>query len=75
MKKALALMLALVMVFTLAACSSEEPATTTTAAGTEAATKEADASASEIQKRVDAAVAATDGKIVIITNTLSQNEE
>ncbi|MBO6164585.1 MAG: DUF3798 domain-containing protein [Lachnospiraceae bacterium] len=31
--------------------------------------------ASDMQARVDAAVAATDGKIAIITNTLSQNEE
>ena len=33
------------------------------------------AETSDIQARVDAAVAATDGKIAIITNTMSQNEE
>lgn len=35
----------------------------------------AEEAASDMQARVDAAVAATEGKIAIITNTLSQNEE
>ena len=61
-----------------AAEAAEEKAEETEAAEAETEAAETEAKASEgsdMQARVDAAVAATDGKIAIITNTLSQNEE
>ena len=61
MKKVLSFALALAMTAGLAAFSA--PSMTMAA------------ESSDLQARVDAAVAATDGKIAIITNTLSQNEE
>lgn len=84
MKKLIALMLVLVMAVSFAACSqpaAEEPATTETTTPAEGTTEEAPAAgelkwdAANVQASVEAAVAATDGKIAIITNTVSQNEE
>ncbi|MCI6632940.1 MAG: DUF3798 domain-containing protein, partial [Clostridiales bacterium] len=84
MKKLIALMLVLVMAVSFAACSqpaAEEPATTETTTPAEGTTEEAPAAGelkwdpTNVQASVEAAVAATDGKIAIITNTVSQNEE
>ena len=84
MKKLIALMLVLVMAVSFAACSqpaAEEPATTETTTPAEGTTEEAPVAgelkwdAANVQASVEAAVAATDGKIAIITNTVSQNEE
>ena len=84
MKKLIALMLVLVMAVSFAACSqpaAEEPATTETTTPDDGTTEEAPAAgelkwdAANVQASVEAAVAATDGKIAIITNTVSQNEE
>ena len=91
MKKLLALVLALAMTFALTACSGPEDTATEapdssaaeTGKGAEAETEtpgqqsdaSAETSSGDLKARVDAAVAATDGKIAIITNTLSQNEE
>ena len=73
MKKLLCLLVALLMVLSMTACGSkdsgaadaEEPAAEETAA----------ADLSELEQRVMAARDASEGKIAIITNTLSQNEE
>lgn len=69
MKKYLALLLALAMTFSLVACGggSEE-------GGEDEGTAVA-WDASNVQGSIDAAVAATTGKVAIITNTVSQNEE
>ena len=84
MKKLIALMLVLVMAVSFAACSqpaAEEPATTETTTPAEGTTEAAPAAGelkwdpANVQASVEAAVAATDGKIAIITNTVSQNEE
>ena len=69
MKKLFALMLALIMVLGLVACGGgsvgegEGEATTVTW------------DANDVQGSIEAAVAATTGKVAIITNTVSQNEE
>ena len=71
-KKFLSLLVVAVMVFALTACGggqSEEPAEET------GDTAEATAEMSELEQRVLAARDASEGKIAIITNTLSQNEE
>ena len=70
MKKFLALLLALAMSFSLVACGG----------GGDEAGGEGEANAvvfdeSDVQGSIDAAVAATTGKVAIITNTVSQNEE
>lgn len=70
MKKVLAILLAAAMVVSLAACGSNEAADTQQAAKTTVTWD-----ASKVQDSVNAAVAATTGKVAIITNTLSQNEE
>lgn len=79
-KKLLAALLAGVMVISLAACGGskeEAPAAEASSAAEESAAPAGDLAwdASNIQGSVEAALAATDGKIAIITNTLSQNEE
>jgi hypothetical protein len=73
-KKLLSLLVVMLMALSLVACgggssneATEEPA--------EEETTEVTEELSELQKRVLAAKDATDGKIAIITNTLSQNEE
>lgn len=73
MKKLLCLLVALMMVLSLAACGSKDSG----AADSEepAAEDTATAELSELEQRVMAARDNTDGKIAIITNTLSQNEE
>ena len=79
MKKYLALLLAGAMALSLAACGGSSSSTTAATEAAEAAETEAAAElawdTSDIQGSVEAALAATDGKIAIITNTLSQNEE
>lgn len=82
MKKALAMVLAGTMALSLTACGGgSQPAATQAPAAAapaeQAAPAESDLKwdAADVQGSVEAAVAATDGKIAIITNTLSQNEE
>ena len=73
MKKLLCLLVALLMVISMTACGSKDSG----AADTEepAADETATAELSELEQRVMAARDASEGKIAIITNTLSQNEE
>ena len=73
MKKLLCLLVALLMVLSMTACGSKDSG----AADTEepAADETATAELSELEQRVMAARDASEGKIAIITNTLSQNEE
>ncbi|MDD6212492.1 MAG: DUF3798 domain-containing protein [Clostridiales bacterium] len=84
-KKLVAFLCILGMVSSMTACggNSSSAAATEAPAGNEATeapagteTPEAAAyDSSDIQGSIEAALAATDGKIAIITNTLSQNEE
>ena len=69
MKKLIALMLVLVMAVSFAACSQTSTEGGTTAAG------DAKWDKNDVQGSIESAVAATTGKIAIITNTVSQNEE
>lgn len=69
MKKLFSLLLALSMTFSLAACGGQ------TGGGDDPGAAKVSWNASDVQGSVDAAVAATTGKVAIITNTVSQNEE
>ncbi|MBQ4611214.1 MAG: DUF3798 domain-containing protein, partial [Clostridia bacterium] len=69
MKKLISLMLVLALALSLAACA-QPAAEESSATGAEVVWNPDD-----VQGSIDAAVAATDGKIAIITNTVSQNEE
>ncbi len=80
MKKLISLMLVLALALSFAACA--QPAAEEAPVVDESAPAEEGAEAPElvwdpenVQASVEAAVAATDGKIAIITNTVSQNEE
>ena len=83
MKKTVSLLLAVAMSLSLVACgggskapaaSTPAPAASTPAASTPDAAPLA-WNADDVQGSIDAAVAATTGKVAIITNTVSQNEE
>ena len=74
MKKLISLMLVLALALSLAACA--QPAAEEAAPVEEAApAAELVWNPDDVQGSIDAAVAATEGKIAIITNTVSQNEE
>lgn len=76
MKKLISLMLVLALALSLAACAqpaAEEAAPVEEVAGE--AAPELVWNPDDVQGSIDAAVAATEGKIAIITNTVSQNEE
>lgn len=74
MKKLISLMLVLALALSFAACA--QPAVEEAAPVEEAAEAvELVWNPDDVQGSIDAAVAATEGKIAIITNTVSQNEE
>ena len=76
MKKLISLMLVLALALSFAACAkpaAEESAPVEEVAGE--AAPELVWNPDDVQASIDAAVAATEGKIAIITNTVSQNEE
>ena len=74
MKKLISLMLVLALALSFAACA--QPAVEEAAPAEEAAEAvELVWNPEDVQGSIDAAVAATEGKIAIITNTVSQNEE
>ena len=77
MKKLISLMLVLALALSFAACSqpAAEEAAPVEEAVEEAAAPELVWNPDDVQASIDAAVAATEGKIAIITNTVSQNEE
>ena len=77
MKKFIALLLVCVLVLSVAACAKKEPAPAEAPAAEEPApaAEKVVYDAANIDACVDAAVKATTGKIAIITNTVSQNEE
>jgi len=72
MRKLLAVLCASAMVLSLAACGGSSTKATEAAASAAPAVTW---NASDVQGSVEAAVKATTGKVAIITNTLSQNEE
>ena len=74
MKKYLALILTLVMSLSLVACGGEEAAVGGDAAVSGEAVQ-AYWNANDVEGSIRSAFQATDGKIAIITNTVSQNEE
>lgn len=83
MKKLISLMLVLALALSFAACTQPAAEETAPVEGTAPAEETAPAEGeaelvwdpANVQASVEAAVAATDGKIAIITNTVSQNEE
>ncbi len=77
MKKLISLMLVLALALSFAACAQPavEEAAPVEDAVVEEAAPELVWNPDDVQGSIDAAVAATEGKIAIITNTVSQNEE